>query len=155
MNNIRPYKLYAIKDGVVVDHIPAKKSLKIIKVLGLENGKQDDKSIVSIGMNFESKKHGRKDVLKIENKEFTREELNKISLVADDATVSIIKDHEVTEKVKITVPEIVLGIVRCNNEKCITNHQPIMTKFKKVKEKPLKLKCHYCEKVFDRDELVL
>jgi len=155
MNDIRPYKLYAIKEGVVVDHIPAKKAMKIIKVLGLDNGSHKDNSILSVGMNFESKKHERKDVLKIENKEFTREELNKISLVADNATVSIIKDHEVAEKVKITVPEIVLGIIKCGNEKCITNHQPIMTKFKKVKEKPLKMKCHYCEKVFDRDELVL
>ncbi len=155
MTELRPYKVYAIKEGVVVDHIPQRDALKIMNILGLDNGSSNNNSIVTLGINLESGKHGRKDVVKIENKELTREELNKISLIADDATVSIIKDHEVAEKVKITVPNIVDSIIKCGNSNCITNHQPIKTRFKKVKESPLRMKCHHCEKVFEREELLL
>lgn len=155
MTELRPYKVYAIKEGVVIDHIPPRSSLKIINILGLDKENNGNDSIVTLGVNMESGKHGRKDVLKIENKELTREELNKVSLVADNATVSIIKDHKVAEKVKISVPKAVIGIIKCGNEKCITNHQPIKTKFEKVKDTPLKMKCHHCEKVFEKDELIL
>lgn len=155
MKDLRPYKVYAIKEGVVVDHIPPWSSLKIIRLLGLDDKGCDRDSIITLGVNLESNKHGRKDVLKIENKELTREELNKISLVAETATVNIINGYAVAEKVKMTVPNIIIGLISCSNDKCITNHQPVKTRFDKVSVNPLKLKCHHCERLFSKDELIL
>jgi len=75
----RPFKVYAIKNGIVIDHIPAKEALKVIKVLGL---KPSGKSIVTMGMNMESKKLGHKDILKVENRKLSHADLNKIALIA-------------------------------------------------------------------------
>ena len=149
---MRPYKVYAIEEGVVIDHIPERKSLKILEILGLSNTHD---SLITLGINLDSSKLGHKDVLKIENKELSKDELDKISLVAENATVSIIKNHEVVEKLLISVPEKVKGIIKCGNAKCITNNQPVQTLFERISVKPLKMKCHHCEKVFSKDDLIL
>jgi len=148
---MRPYKVYAIEEGVVIDHIPERKSLKILEILGLSTTHD---SLITLGINLDSSKMGHKDVLKIENKELSKEELDKISLVAENASVSLIKDHKVIEKVQISVPSTVEGIIKCGNAKCITNNQPVVTVFEKISSKPLKMKCHHCEKVFSKEDLV-
>ena len=146
----RPYKVFKIKEGVVIDHIPVGKALKVVNVLGL--GRKIGDSIITLGMNLESKKMGRKDVVKIENKELSQDDLNKIVLIAPEASINIIKNEKVAEKVSIHVPAKFDNLIQCPNPKCITRNYEMRSLFITAKKEPLQVKCHYCEKVFGRDE---
>ncbi len=139
----------AIKEGTVIDHIPAKDLFKVIKILNLT---KSDKQI-TFGTNLRSSKLGKKAIIKIENKFFEQEEINKIALVAQDANLNIIKDYKVVDKMKVEIPDEVIGIVKCFNPKCITNHEKITTKFKVVSKKEVSLKCNYCEKITDKEHI--
>ena len=147
---MRAYKVYAIEQGTVIDHIQAGKALKVVDILNLDEYNQ----IVTVGMNLESQKMVRKDIVKIENKNLNKEELNKIALIAPKATINIIKDFDVAEKFKVEIPEEFKNIVGCPNPNCITRHEEIDSKFYKLKDKPLTIKCHYCEKAFDEFKLL-
>jgi aspartate carbamoyltransferase regulatory subunit len=142
------YKVYAINDGTVIDHIPATRALKVIDILGLEN-----EGILTIGIGFSSKKLGKKDIIKIENKYLKKEETDKISLIAQGATINIIKDGKLTEKRKIERPEEYINIVKCLNPNCITQHTSVETRFKVTKTSPLTLRCHYCERSVEAGEV--
>ena len=136
----------ALENGTVLDHIPAEnvyKALDILNLKGIENQ-------ITIGINLISKAQGKKGIIKIENKFFEDDELNKLALLAPEATINIIRDFKVVEKKKIVMPEEIIGVARCMNPKCVTNHQPIKTRFKvKAKGKEISLLCHFCEKVSD------
>ena len=123
-------KIPAIKDGVAIDHIPLT-ARKVINILGIYD------SQVRMGLNLDSKKMGKKDVVKIENKFPTKSELNKIALVAPTATVAVIKNYEVKEKFKIEIPKEIMGVIKCTNEKCVTNNQKISSKFLLKNKKPI------------------
>ena len=144
-------KVSAIKNGTVIDHIPAKNLFKVISLLGLE--KIDNQ--VTFGTNLESQKLGRKAIIKVSDKFFEDAEINKIALVAPQAKLNIIKDYEVIEKKSVAVPDEINGIVKCFNPKCVTNHQPIPTRFSLVSKLPIALKCHYCEKVTSEEQMVI
>ena len=126
----------ALENGTVLDHIPAEnvyKALDILNLKGIENQ-------ITIGINLASKAQGKKGIIKIENKFFEDEELNKLALLAPEATINIIRDFKVVEKKKIVMPEEVIGVAKCMNPKCVTNHQPIKTRFKvKAKGKDISL----------------
>lgn len=143
-------KVYAIEHGTVIDHIPGGNALKIIDILGIKN-----EGILTIGMNFESKKIGKKDVIKIENKELTQDEIDKLALIAPNATINIIKNQQVAKKTKATIPEFIENIVKCSNPNCITNNEKIKTRFDVSKKEPLKLRCHHCERCMTADDIVL
>ena len=136
----------ALENGTVLDHIPAEnvyKALDILNLKGIENQ-------ITIGINLASKAQGKKGIIKIENKFFEDDELNKLALLAPNATINIIRDFKVVEKKKIVMPEEVVGVAKCMNPKCVTNHQPIKTRFKvKAKGQEISLLCHFCEKVSD------
>ena len=73
--------------------------------------------------------------------------INKLALIAPQATVNIIRDFKVVEKKKLSMPKEVIGIAKCRNPKCVTNHQPIQTRFATVeKDNRISLLCHFCEK---------
>jgi|UniRef100_A0A7C4TVL3 aspartate carbamoyltransferase regulatory subunit len=144
----RKLKVDAIKEGTVIDHIPRAKALDVIKILKL---KEED--IITIGINFSSKKLGRKDIIKIENKELTEEEVNKIALIAPDATLNIIKDYNVVKKIEIKLPEVLEGIIKCPNPNCISNNEKVISRFFVISEKPVKVRCAYCERIFTSDEI--
>ena len=141
----------AIKNGTVIDHIPAKSMFKVLHILGLDS--VDD--MVTFGTNFESKKLGKKGIIKVSNVFFLDEEINKIALVAPDAKLNTIKDYEVVEKRVVEVPDKITGIARCVNPKCITNNETITTQFNVVSKKDVSLKCHYCGKITDQENLVI
>ncbi len=142
-------KVSAIKEGTVIDHIPAKDLFKVVKILKLEDCKEQ----ITFGTNLESKKLGRKGIIKISNKFFKQQEINKIALIAPQANLNIIKDYRVVEKMKVQLPDTIEGIVKCYNPKCITNHEDITTKFSVISRNPLQLKCHYCEKITDEQHI--
>ena len=141
----------AIKNGTVIDHIPAKNLFKVISILNLD---QIDTQI-TFGTNLESKKLGSKAIIKIADKYFLDEEINKIALVAPQANLNIIRDYEVVEKRVVEVPDSFIGIVKCVNPKCITNFENITTKFTVVSKSEVALKCRYCEKITHQDQMVI
>jgi aspartate carbamoyltransferase regulatory subunit len=142
-------KVSAIKDGTVIDHIPAQNLFAVINILGLNKIENQ----ITFGTNLESVKLGSKAIIKVSDKFFEDEEINKIALIAPNAKLNIIKDYEVIEKRVVEIPSLITGIVKCFNPKCITNNETIMTKFAVVSKSPLALKCYYCEKITDKDHL--
>jgi len=134
----------ALNNGTVIDHIPPERVFQVIRILGLDQtGKQ-----VYFGTNLESKKYGRKGIIKISDTYFENEEINKIALVAPSATLIEIHDFEVVRKTHVVIPETIEKIVKCFNPNCITNKELISTRFHVIYDENglLKLVCHYCEK---------
>lgn len=132
----------AIENGTVIDHIPTEKTYQVATVLCLA----EVTTPVTIGSNYASKKIGRKGIIKVENKFFTDEEISRLSVVAPNVVLSIIRDYEVVEKKTVETPNELRGIARCNNPKCITNNEPMDTIFHVVDKEHGILKCHYCDK---------
>ena len=139
----------AIKNGTVIDHIPARNLFKAIKILGLDKFEHQ----VTFGTNLDSKKLGKKAIIKVSGKTFMDDDVNRIALIAPQAKLNIIKDYEVVEKYTVQVPDEIVGIARCVNPKCITNNEQITTRFQVINGKEIALKCHYCEKITDQDHL--
>ncbi len=138
----------AIQNGTVIDHIPSDKTYQVAQLLGLHQLATP----VTIGYNFLSKKLGKKGIIKVEDKFFTDEEISRLSVVAPNIVLNIIHDFEVVEKKTVTTPEVIRGIVRCNNPKCITNNEPMPTLFHVANGI---LTCHYCEKEQDINKVEL
>ncbi|MBC7128126.1 MAG: aspartate carbamoyltransferase regulatory subunit [Thermoplasmatales archaeon] len=141
---MKELKVQPIKNGTVIDHITPGNALKVLKILGITEKYAD--SVISIAMNVVGKR-GVKDIVKIENREIDPKEVNKIALIAPDATINIIRNYEVVEKYKVSIPDEIVGIVRCANPNCISNSkEPIETKFIVKSRNPLRIKCYYCER---------
>lgn len=132
----------AIQNGTVIDHIPTEKTFQVVNLLGLENLD----SPITIGVNLTSKKINRKGIIKISDKFFTDDEISRLSVVAPNVVLNIIKDYEVVEKKEVKTPEELQGIIKCNNPKCITNNEPMQTIFHVIDKERKILKCHYCDK---------
>lgn len=131
----------ALQNGTVIDHIPSSALFKAVRILGIENLD----SSVTIGNNLESGKLGKKGIIKVADKEFDEATLNRIALIAPTAVVNIIRDFTVVEKRPVRLSETIVGIVKCANPKCITNNEPMDTKFHVVTKDPLVvIRCHYC-----------
>jgi aspartate carbamoyltransferase regulatory subunit len=142
-------KVSAIKDGTVIDHIPTKALFRVIRILKLEECDQ----MVTFGNNLDSRAMGAKGIIKIANRFFAGEEVNKIALVAPHAKLNTIRNYEVVEKSVVETPKEIRGIVRCFNPKCITNGEKIMTRFEVLTDKPITMKCFYCEKITNENEM--
>lgn len=141
----------AIKNGTVIDHIPAQKTYQVANLLEL----QALSTPVTIGYNYPSKKIGRKGIIKVSDKFFTDEEISRLSVVAPNVVLNVIKDYEVVEKKTVVTPDELRGIVKCNNPKCITNNEPMQTVFNFVDKEHGILKCHYCDKEQDINNVEL
>lgn len=140
----------AIEEGSVIDHIPADALFNVIKILDLKNFK----NLITFGTNFDSKKLGKKGIIKIANKFFDSEEVNKIALFAPKATLVVIKNYNVIKKTTLTLPKEIFGFIKCINPNCITNYENITTRFKVLSNnKEVKLKCHYCEKITEQKNI--
>ena len=140
----------AIENGTVIDHIPADKTYQVVRLLRLE---QLD-TPVTIGYNLPSSKMGKKGIIKIANKYFTDEEINRLSVVAPNIVLNTIHNFEVVEKKRVETPSELHGIIKCNNPKCITNNEPMATYFTIDKAKGI-VRCHYCDKEQRLDEVTL
>jgi len=143
MNKRKELVVSALKNGTVIDHIPEGNVLNVVRILNLE----DFEDQIYLGANLDSKKYGKKGLIKVSNKYFKSNEINKIALVAPTATLIEIKDFQITSKKQVSVPNKVEGFVKCFNPNCVTNVEGIGTKFQVVDKKDVKLKCYYCEKV--------
>lgn len=139
----------AIENGTVIDHIPPQYVFQVIKILNLDNVHHQ----IMVGTNLESKKYGKKGIIKVSNKYFEKEEINKIALVAPSATLIVIKDYTVVYKAKVEIPDRINRVVKCINPNCITNHEAILTQFSVINKEDLILQCHFCEKTTKRDNI--
>lgn len=148
-SNSRVRQVEAIANGTVIDHIPADATLR---VAALVSGTDDQ---IFIGNNLRSTRIGRKGVVKISARELGQRQLAGLALLAPSASVSIIRDYAVVEKVPVPVPERFDGIARCANPNCVTNHEKWTTRFLVVCRNPLAVRCWFCERTFDAGELTL
>ena len=149
MENKKEMVVSAIENGTVIDHIPTENVYQVIRILGLERYKDE----VLIGNYLTSGKLGRKGIVKIKNKHFTKEEISKISLVAPSATIITIEGYKVVDKFRTEIPDHIENFVRCANPKCITNAEVVPTRFDVVDKENLKLRCHYCEKFTTKETM--
>ncbi len=149
MKEQKKLKVSDLKNGTVIDHIPAKNLFKVIKILGLNV----INSQITFGTNLESKKLGKKAIIKISNIFFKDNQINKIILVAPEARINTIKNYKVTEKKQVQVPNVIRGIAKCVNPKCITNHEEMETKFTVISKTDVALKCLYCEKITNEEHI--
>jgi aspartate carbamoyltransferase regulatory subunit len=136
-------KVAALRNGTVIDHIPADKLYKVVYILHLDTCEHQ----ITIGNNLDSAKVGKKGIIKISDRAFEEDETNKIALIAPNAKINIIRDYLVVEKRPLTLPNEIREIVQCANPNCITNNQPVTTRFHVQKQDiEVMLKCHYCER---------
>ncbi len=145
--NKQELQVAALKDGTVIDHIPSDKLFRVVSLLKL----QEMDNNITIGFNLESKKLGKKGIIKIADKFLTDEEISRISLACPNVKLNIIKNYEVAEKRQVITPDELHGIVKCANPKCICNNEPMSTYFHVIDKEQGLLKCHYCEKEQKRD----
>ncbi len=148
---MRELRVSPIKKGTVIDHIKARKALKVFRIMGIP---EDFENVISILMNVESRKMKRKDVIKIEGIELDQETLNKIALISPNATINIIEDYKVVRKYKVQIPKEIYGIVKCSNPNCITNsEEPLTPKFDVISKDPVRIRCKYCGRIMSGEEI--
>ena len=146
-------RVTAIRNGTVIDHIPSGQAMKVLEMLGVQSSSTVPVSMV---MNVPSKKMGTKDIIKVEDRELTQDELNRLALVAPEAHVAIIRAYSVAEKLTINLGEEVVNVARCTFSNCITTNprEPLPHRLKVRGTEPLDLRCHYCGRPQDLDDLV-
>ena len=140
-----------IKEGTVIDRIPPGKALKILNILGID---ANYPYTVALAMRVSSKKMGLKDVVKIKGKHLTEKETQRLSFIAPNATVNIIENYSVKNKVKLSIPKKVEEFVKCLNPNCVSNsNEPINSAFDVISEQPLILRCIYCDRLLEQQFL--
>ena len=128
-----------IENGTVIDHVTGGQSLNVLSILGIDG---TEGSVLSIAMNVPSDRLGRKDILKIEGRELSQDEVDVLSLIAPEATINIVRDFDVVEKSRVERPERVQGILACPNHSCITaSGEPVTSQFEVLSSG---VRCLYC-----------
>jgi len=141
-----------IRDGTVIDHIRGGYALDVVKILGISGR---EKRVMTIAINVPSKRFGAKDIVKIEGKALNSQEVNRIALVAPHASINIIRNYTVVEKLEVKLPKSIEGIVKCANPCCISNaDEPVGAKFYIKSDEPLLLKCHYCGVTIEQSDVL-
>lgn len=144
-------KVAKLCNGTVIDHIPSDKLFKVISLLGLEQINNQ----ITFGYNLDSKKIGKKAIIKIADRFLQPSEVNKVSLIAPNAKIVIIKNYEVEQKIQLVLPDEICGDVKCLNPKCITNNEPMKTRFIAINKAQGLFMCHYCERTLSTEEMIL
>jgi len=141
-----------IREGTVIDHISAGSALTVLNILGITN---HTGQVVSVAINVPSSKIGRKDIVKIEGRELNADEVDKIALIAPQATINIIRDFTVIEKQQVKLPKFIREILKCANPTCVSNsREPVEPAFSVENEDPLVLRCHYCGRIMEKQDVL-
>jgi aspartate carbamoyltransferase regulatory subunit len=141
----------ALENGTAIDHIPPKQLFKVASLLGLEKMG----NTITIGNNLPSGKMGCKGVIKIADKFFREDEINRIALIAPNVKLNIIRDYEVVEKKTVVLPDELVGVVKCNNPKCISNNEPMPSRFAVTDKETGAIRCYYCERRINKEDIVI
>ena len=129
-----------VKNGIVLDHIKAGKSMMAYKLLGLDKVN----SCVAIIQNAESSKYGKKDILKIDAK--IDLDFDLLGYVDSNITVNFVEDGKKVKKVHMELPETLTNVAKCKNPRCITSvEQEIVQKFRLVNREHKVYRCEYCD----------
>ena len=140
---MKELKIPLIKNGTVIDHISAGNAVRVLRILGIP---KTQSFTVSVAMNVKSHL-GKKDIVKVENREIDPYEVDKIALIAPKATINIIRNYEVADKHCVELPDEIIGITKCSNPTCISNNkEPVESRFKVIDKDPPRIKCYYCER---------
>jgi aspartate carbamoyltransferase regulatory subunit len=142
----------ALENGTAIDHLPPEQLFQVAYLLQLE---KLDTNTITIGNNFYSKKMGRKGVIKIADKFFEEDEINRIALIAPNVIMNEIRDYEVVKKYPVSLPDQLVGLVKCNNPKCITNNEPMATRFDVLDKEKGTIKCRYCERKINKEDILI
>jgi aspartate carbamoyltransferase regulatory subunit len=144
-------KIEKIKRGTVIDHIDAGYALTILNLTGLD----ESPNLMTIGVNVSSKKFNKKDIIKIEGEFLNEIQMQQISILSPNNTIALIDNYRVIEKKKVKIPKIIKELILCENITCISNSdEPIESEFIVLEEKPLKIQCVYCNRIYKLDEIV-
>ncbi len=145
-------KIERIHKGTVIDHIDAGYALTILNLTNLD----ESPNLMTIGVNVPSKKYNKKDIIKIEGVFLNEIQMQQISILSPNATISLIDDYKVIEKIKVKLPKLIKKLILCQNTTCIVNSQkePISSEFLVLEEKPLKIQCVYCDRIYKLDEII-
>lgn len=144
MTDKKELAVAALRNGIVIDHIPSDALFRCVKILNLESlGSQ-----LTIGNNLMSTRGVHKGIIKVADATFPDDVLDRIAIIAPTAVVNIIKDYNVVEKRPVNIPDEIVGIVKCDNPKCITNNEPMATRFEVSRDGEMTLRCHYCCRTF-------
>lgn len=142
----------ALESGTVIDHIPANALFKVINVLKLDNLGDN---MITFGTNLDSHQYGKKGIIKIANVFFQQSDINRIALFAPHAVLNVIRNYEVVDKMKISMPKNIDGIVKCQNPVCITNNEKVNPRYDVLSNSPANLRCAYCEKITEEHDFKL
>ncbi len=145
-------KIGRIFKGTVIDHVDAGLAITILTLTGIENSP----NLITIGVNVPSKKRKKKDIIKIEGVFLNEVQMQQISILSPNATISLIDNYNVIEKKKVRIPEVIKKLILCVNKTCISNSdkEPINMEFMVLDEKPLKIQCVYCDRIYKLDEII-
>lgn len=139
-NEKKELAVAALRNGTVIDHIPSEVLFEVVRLLQIEgSGSQ-----LTIGNNLPSARLGKKGIIKVADTVFPESVLNRIALLAPTAKVNVIRDYEVVEKRQVQLPETLVDVVKCSNPKCITNNEPMLSRFEVISRDPVIIRCHYC-----------
>ncbi|AGB37382.1 aspartate carbamoyltransferase regulatory subunit [Natronococcus occultus] len=131
-----------IRNGTVIDHIPGGQALNVLAILGIDGSEGEE---ISVGMNVPSDRLARKDILKVEDRELSQDEVDVLSLIAPDATINIVREFDVVEKHRVDRPAVVEGVLSCPNTGCITTgDEPVDSRFDVLDDG---VRCEYCETI--------
>lgn len=129
-----------VKNGIVLDHIKAGKSMMVYELLGLD--KVD--SCVAVIQNAESDKYGKKDIIKIDDR--IELDLDILGYIDSNITVNLVKDGELEKKLHLELPQTLRNVVKCKNPRCITTvEQEIVHTFRLVDREKKIYRCIYCD----------
>jgi aspartate carbamoyltransferase regulatory subunit len=132
----------SIEKGIVIDHIRAGFGLKVLDYLNIE----ETGGMVALIMNAVSKKNERKDIIKIEGVSDTDIDITALGLLDHGATVNIIENGVIVNKIKLELPEKVVNIIKCKNPRCVTSLEPALPQiFHLVDAATEEYCCEYCE----------
>lgn len=146
MSDHEELRVSKITQGTVIDHISGGQALNVLAILGIDGSRGEE---VSVGMNVPSDRLGRKDIVKVEGRELSQNEVDVLSLIAPAATINIVRDYDVIEKHRVERPEQVIGVLECPNRNCITTKdEPVESHFDVLDEG---VRCAYCDTIIRTD----
>ena len=144
----RSLKIDIIENGIVIDHIKAGNSMKIYNYLNLA----DLDCTVAVIKNVKSKKHGFKDLIKIEN--HLDIDLDVLGFFDNNVTINIIKNGQITDKKNLKLPERVRNVVRCKNPRCICFVEHDLENVFELSDESRQIyRCIYCQQEVGKSEV--
>jgi len=146
MSDDRELRVSKIQNGTVIDHITGGQSLNVLAIVGIDGTGGES---VSVAMNVPSDRLGKKDIVKVEGRELSQEEVDVLSLIAPAASINIVRDYDVIDKRRVTRPDRVVGVLECPNRNCIsTEDEPVESAFAVLEDG---VRCEYCDTIIRQE----